>query len=150
MATLGAFAIIFDEQRRVLCVRTAYGARRWTNPGGRIEANESPLAALTREVLEETGYVIEPGELIGVYAKPYEDDLTLAFTARIIERRPWTSDDEIEEATFFPVAALPGPMTNAARARIEDGAAGRRGIYRVFATAAEGNGIPTQTGKTGS
>lgn len=144
MATLGAFAIIFDEHRRVLCVRTTYGARRWTNPGGRIETNESPLAALAREVLEETGYVIEPGDLIGVYAKPYEDDLTLAFSARIIERRPWAPDDEIEEVEFFPVDALPKPMTNAARTRIQDGAAGRRGIYRVFATAAEGNGMPVK------
>lgn len=144
MATLGVFAIIFDEQRRVLCVRTTYGARRWTNPGGRIETNESPLAALAREVLEETGYVIEPGDLIGVYAKPYEDDLTLAFSARIIERRPWAPDDEIEEAAFFPVDALPKPMTNAARTRIQDGAAERRGIFRVFATAAEGNGMPAK------
>jgi hypothetical protein len=46
MATLGIFAIIFDAQRRVLCVRTSYGHQRWATPGGRIETGESPLEAL--------------------------------------------------------------------------------------------------------
>ena len=141
MATLGVFAIIFDDRKRVLCVRTCYGIRRWTNPGGRIEANESPLAALEREVLEETGYMIAPGDLIGAYAKPYEDDLVLSFNARIIGRQAWTPDDEIEEVAFFHVDALPQPMTLVARARILDGAAELRGVYRVFATAEEGFGI---------
>lgn len=137
MATIGVFAIIFDEQDRVLCVRVTYGNRRWTNPGGRIEPGESPLAALKREVREETGYLIEPEELVGAYAKPYEDDLVLSFTARITGSVPWEPDEEIAETGFFHRHNLPQPMTLAARTRIIDAYERKRGVYRVFETPAD-------------
>ena len=66
MPTLGVFAAIFDEAGRLLCVRMNYASKRWSTPGGRVEAGESPLEALKREVLEETGLNITPGELLGV------------------------------------------------------------------------------------
>jgi 8-oxo-dGTP pyrophosphatase MutT (NUDIX family) len=56
--TLGVFAVIFDEAGRLLCVRLNYASKRWTTPGGRVETGESPLEALKREVLEETGLSI--------------------------------------------------------------------------------------------
>jgi len=39
---------------------------RWTLPGGGIDHGEHPEAAAVREVMEETGYVITLGPLIGV------------------------------------------------------------------------------------
>lgn len=36
----------------------------WNFPGGKIEANETPLAAAKREVFEETNLVIENCEMI--------------------------------------------------------------------------------------
>ncbi len=39
---------------------------RWTLPGGGIDHGEHPEAAAIREVMEETGYVISLGPLIGV------------------------------------------------------------------------------------
>lgn len=137
MATLGAFAIIFDDRGHVLCVRTTYGEQRWTTPGGRVEPNESPIEALRREVREETGFEIAPGPLIGVYAKPFQDDLVMAFYGEVLHRHPWQPDDEIAEFAFCNPMALPAPMTIASRSRIVDAVAGRRGIYRVFATAAD-------------
>src|SRR5262245_39635631 len=92
--TLGVFASIFDETGRLLCVRLNYGTRGWTNPGGRVESGESPLDALRREVLEEAGLNISPGELLGVYAKPREDDLVLSFRASVIGRMKWQPNDE--------------------------------------------------------
>ncbi|HXC21451.1 MAG TPA: NUDIX hydrolase, partial [Steroidobacteraceae bacterium] len=77
MPTLGVFAAILDDSGRILCVRMNYATRAWTTPGGRVEVGESPLAALKREVLEESGLdVIEDG-LVGVYSKPLKDDLVL-------------------------------------------------------------------------
>jgi len=39
---------------------------RWTLPGGGIDHGEHPEAAAIREVMEETGYIISLGPLIGV------------------------------------------------------------------------------------
>src|SRR5215510_191395 len=78
MATVGVFASIFDPRGRVLLVRRAYGSRRWTTPGGRIEQGESPLAALQREVTEDIACEVRIAHLLGVYAKPYRDDLVLS------------------------------------------------------------------------
>lgn len=41
------------------------GEGRWSLPGGRVERGETLAAALRREVAEETGLAVEPGELFG-------------------------------------------------------------------------------------
>lgn len=43
------------------------GRRVFTQPGGHIEADESPEQAVVREVLEESGCTVECGDMIGVY-----------------------------------------------------------------------------------
>lgn len=130
MATIGVFAFIVDESRRVLCVKLNYAGGGWTTPGGRVEPGESPTDALRREAEEETGYIIEIGELIGTYAKPYQDDIVLSFDARIVGRSAWLPTAEIAEVRFFPEHELPGEIGAVARKRIEDGFLRRRGIFR--------------------
>jgi ADP-ribose pyrophosphatase YjhB (NUDIX family) len=60
-------AIIRDESGRVLLVRRANepGRGLWSLPGGRIEPGEAEEAAIIREVLEETGLVVEVARLAG-------------------------------------------------------------------------------------
>jgi 8-oxo-dGTP pyrophosphatase MutT (NUDIX family) len=132
MATIGVFAIILDDTRRMLCVRLNYAHRGWTTPGGRVEAGESPRLALKREVLEETGYRVEVGPLIGVYFKVYENDVVFSFEAQVTDRVAWTSNEEIAEVQFFSKAELPHKMTAVVRKRIEDGFEGVRGVFREF------------------
>ena len=52
-------------------VRMNYATHGWTTPGGRVEAGESPLHALQREVREESGLDVIADGLVGVYCKPY-------------------------------------------------------------------------------
>jgi 8-oxo-dGTP pyrophosphatase MutT (NUDIX family) len=61
--------IIYDDRRRVLLVHHA-DRGLWVAPGGSIEPNESPADATVREVWEETGLVIEPIRIIGVFGGP--------------------------------------------------------------------------------
>jgi 8-oxo-dGTP diphosphatase len=52
---------------RLLLVRRGQAPARgtWSVPGGRIEAGESDPEATAREILEETGLVVEVGRLAG-------------------------------------------------------------------------------------
>ena len=67
----GVGAIVTDDQDRVLLVHE-HG--RWQTPGGEVEAGESHDAALRREVEEETGLLVEPGELVAVTENLYVCD----------------------------------------------------------------------------
>jgi len=89
------FASIFDDTGRILLVRHGYGLRHWSTPGGRVEPQESPIAALLREVNEEIACQIRITHLIGVYAKPYRDDLVLSFAATIVAGSPQACLPEI-------------------------------------------------------
>ena len=133
MTTVGVFGAIFDEDRRILCVRRAYAPHNWTLPGGRVEKNESPIEALVREVSEETGCDVDPGELVGAYAAPFKDDLVLCFECTLVSRGEWRPDEEIGEISFLPADGLPDDLTPRTRARIADAFAGLRGVVRVFA-----------------
>lgn len=68
-------ALAYDPLGRLLLVRRANdpGRGRWSLPGGRVEPGEDDPTALVREMAEETGLVVEPGELVGrVRRGPYD------------------------------------------------------------------------------
>jgi ADP-ribose pyrophosphatase YjhB (NUDIX family) len=136
MPTLGVFAAITDEYGRILCVRMNYATRAWTTPGGRVELGESPLDALKREVLEESGLDVVPEELVGVYSKPYKDDIVLFFRVRVVAHNPWRPNDEIAQMDYFGRDDLPEPMGLVARTRILDALDGIKGIVRVMSETA--------------
>ena len=68
LAQRGAYALIRDEDERVLLVRAANG--RFYLPGGRIELFETPEAALIREVAEECGLEVRIGAPLGDALQP--------------------------------------------------------------------------------
>ena len=65
-------AVIKDGQGRLLLIKRGHepGAGLWSIPGGRIEPGETDAQALVREMREETGLVIEAGQLIGTVRRP--------------------------------------------------------------------------------
>jgi ADP-ribose pyrophosphatase YjhB (NUDIX family) len=68
-------AVILDTQGRLLLIKRGHapGLGLWSLPGGRIEPDETDETALRREMLEETGLLVEPGALIGTVRRPAGD-----------------------------------------------------------------------------
>ncbi len=71
---VGVGAIII-ERDRVLLVKRAHPPiqGRWSIPGGVLEVGEMVREAAIREAREETGLIVEPGELLGVYDRILRD-----------------------------------------------------------------------------
>ena len=59
--------IVTDRQGRFLLIRRGRepDKGRWSIPGGKVEPGESDAEATAREVLEETGLVVEVGAFVG-------------------------------------------------------------------------------------
>ena len=66
---LGARVLFLDDAGRILMVRghDPHEPERsfWFTPGGGLEPGEEPRAAAVRELAEETGFVLDPAELVG-------------------------------------------------------------------------------------
>ncbi len=116
--TLGAFAIVTDEQNRVLlALRTDKDI--WNLPGGGVEHGESPWEAVVREVKEETGLDVEVEEMIGVYAKDYDNDIVFMFKTTVVDGELSLSD-EAKDLQYFGKDGLP-ENTNVRQAeRVQD------------------------------
>jgi 8-oxo-dGTP diphosphatase len=71
---VGVGAIIVDGDR-VLLVKRAHPPiqGQWSIPGGVLEVGEMVREAAIREAREETGLIVEPGELLGVYDRILRD-----------------------------------------------------------------------------
>jgi ADP-ribose pyrophosphatase YjhB (NUDIX family) len=65
---VGVGAIIIEGDR-VLLVKRAHPPlqAQWSIPGGVLEVGELVREAAVREAREETGLIVEPGDLLGVY-----------------------------------------------------------------------------------
>ena len=72
---IGVGAVIIQENR-VLLIRRATPPLlgEWSLPGGVLECGESLREAVVREAREETGLVIETGDMLGVYERVIPGD----------------------------------------------------------------------------
>ena len=120
--TLGVRGAVFDEEGRIFLVRHSY-APGWLLPGGGVERGETIYDALSREVKEEGGIVIEGSPVFhGLFSNDtkFRGDHVACFVIRNFSRQVWKPTVEIKEAAFFPVTGLPDGTTGGTKRRIAE------------------------------
>ena len=73
MKTVRVVAAVIRDNDRIFATARGYGDLKggWEFPGGKIEANETPEAALKREIMEELDIEISVGSLIDTIEYDY-------------------------------------------------------------------------------
>jgi 8-oxo-dGTP diphosphatase len=117
---IGVGAIIIDPDRatqpRVVLVKRAHPPiqGQWSIPGGVLEVGEFVREAAIREAREETGLIVEPGQLLGVYDRVLRDAenrvqyhyVLIDFLCRAVGGELLAGSDAAE-ARWFTREALP-------------------------------------------
>ena len=78
------------------------GKGSWAQPGGFLEVDETVHEAAIRETLEETGLLIEPGEIVGLYTRLEAAVVTIAFEARIVGGEATPTAEATEIVAYAP------------------------------------------------
>ena len=83
---------LVEQDNRFLTIEERVsGAMVVTQPGGHIEAGETPEVAAARETLEESGCRVVVQELVGVYLWVHPDNyrqhLRIVFFAKLLEQQ---------------------------------------------------------------
>lgn len=118
--SLGA-RILLIHNNQVLLVKHTY-MPGWFTIGGGVDAGESPLQAIHRELQEEVGVTLQqPPKLFSVYHNDFQhyDDYIVLYVAGEHQQKQVTSP-EILEARWFALDDLPQDITPATQQRIQE------------------------------
>lgn len=116
MKTIHVVAAIIRDGDKILATQRGYGDYKdgWEFPGGKIEAEETPQAALVREIREELDAEIVVGEHLVTVEHDYPDfHLSMqCFWAELVEgshmklleheAAKWLSVDELDSVDWLP------------------------------------------------
>jgi 8-oxo-dGTP diphosphatase len=106
-----AAGVVAVKDDRVLLVRRAVDPRQgdWALPAGFVEIDESPTEAAARECLEETGFVAEVNDLLGVFHgrdNPDSPVILIVYWAKIVGGE-LKADDDVDEVRLFAPDQIP-------------------------------------------
>ena len=103
---VGVTGLGIDAQGRVLLARHRFGAPEWRFLGGFLHPRERVEDALAREILEETGLVVEIGPILEVVTGYRWERVELVFAYRVISGSVALTG-EVAELRGFPASELP-------------------------------------------
>ena len=107
---VGAIGVIVNETNKVLLVLSK--DRGWEPPMGFLEPGESPLLALQREALEESGYRVHARRLTGVYHSVRDGMPILSFCFLCgVEELVGAPDDETLAVQWVAIDKLQDVIT---------------------------------------
>jgi len=100
--------VLVERPGEVLLVRKpAWPEGRYSLVAGFLEFGECLEETVTREVAEETGVTVEGIEYVGSQCWPFPSQLMAGFRARYKDGKVRPDLDELEDARWFPLSALP-------------------------------------------
>lgn len=100
---LSVCALVENDQEEILLVKTHARSDTWEFPGGQVEKNESLHEAVCREVREETGIIIDPVGITGVYQNFSANVVCVVFFAKYISGKITKQVEEIQDARFVKI-----------------------------------------------
>ncbi len=113
-------ALIRRENQVLICQRPAHKARglKWEFPGGKVEAGETPQAALKRECREELGVEIDVGEKRFELTHRYPDLAVrlMVFDAELVSGEPISHEhaqilwERVDRLAAYPFCEADGPI----------------------------------------
>jgi 8-oxo-dGTP pyrophosphatase MutT (NUDIX family) len=115
----GVAAVIHDAEGRVLVQERTEGG--FSLPAGAIEPGETPAQAVVREVLEETGFQVQPTRVLGVFGGekyrttyPNGDQAeytVILFACAVVSEGAGGSDGETKSIGFHSPSNMPQLLT---------------------------------------
>ncbi len=131
------------KEGKVLLARHTYGSGKdmLIVPGGYVNLGETPQEAMKRELMEETGIVAEPADIIGIRFNMH--DWYIAFRAEYISGEAASDHQENSEVLWMEVeeALARDDVPELTKRLISGAVSGERGLSRKE-YAGKGNHAP--------
>ncbi len=120
---VGVGAVVITQNKILLVKRRNPPCKGyWSIPGGRVEYGESLVAAVKRELLEETNIKAEPLGVIwvdevlpGSCSDNMEHFILIDFLMKPQEIEELRAGSDALEADFYRIDRLPSPLTSSAK-----------------------------------
>jgi 8-oxo-dGTP diphosphatase len=93
-------AYVTNDKGEALLVKTHWRSDTWEAPGGKVEEGEPLDKAVCREIEEETGIIVRPIGITGVYYNATMNLLSVVFKAEYVSGVIIMQPEEIQEAKF--------------------------------------------------
>jgi 8-oxo-dGTP diphosphatase len=131
---VAVMGVVSDATGHLLLVRTEW--RGWEPPGGQVEQGEDLIAALQREIVEESGCMVRVGRLVGVYSNvAAPEKVMLTFLCTHLSGEPRASAETPDAGWFTPDEAQRLITSPPQRAKLLDALADAPGVvYRAYRT----------------
>jgi 8-oxo-dGTP diphosphatase len=102
--TVGAVCVL-EHEGEVLMLSQPH-RRGWSLPGGLVDPGETPAEGVAREVREEVGLDIDPGDQVAVGFHPHSQSIDVIYRVVLAERPEVTLSSEPRRFRWWDLADL--------------------------------------------